>query len=59
MTNERKIELFDKAIEWVWEHTEQHGVSEYLNTLKRIGYTEKEIAEEIANCNFDDEEVDK
>ena len=55
MTDKRKAELFDKAIEWIWEHTEDHGVKEYLNALKQIGYTKKEIAEEIATYNFDEE----
>ena len=55
MTNERKSELFNKAIDWVWEHTEGYGVSEYLNALKHIGYTQEEILEEIVNNNFDDD----
>lgn len=56
MMPERKAELFDKAIAWVWEHTENHGVKAYLNALKQIGYTKEEILEELTSCNFDDEE---
>lgn len=56
MTPERKAELFDNAITWVWEHTENHGVKAYLNALKQIGYTKEEILEELTSCNFDDDE---
>lgn len=56
MTNERKAELFDRAISWIWEHTENYGKQEYINALKRIGYTKKEILEELSECNFGDEE---
>ena len=55
MENKRKAELFDNAITWIWEHTENHGVQEYFNALKQIGYTKAEILEELATCNFDDE----
>jgi hypothetical protein len=58
MTNERKAQLFDNAITWIWEHTENHGMREYLNALKHIGYTKAEILEELASCNFDKEEED-
>jgi hypothetical protein len=56
MTDERKAELFDKAVTWIWEHTENHGMKEYINALKKVGYTKAEIADELASCNFDDEE---
>lgn len=56
MTDKRKAELFDYAITWIWEHTENHGVQEYLRALKHIGYTQEEILEEIADNNFDEEE---
>lgn len=58
MTNERKAELFDKAIEWIWDHSEGYDVQEYLRALKHIGYTQAEILEEIVNNNFDDEDVE-
>jgi hypothetical protein len=57
MTNARKAELFDKAIEWIWDHSEGYDVQEYLRALKHIGYTQEEILEEIANNNFDDEDL--
>jgi hypothetical protein len=56
MTPERKAELFDNAITWIWEHTENYGVKAYFNALKHIGYTQEEIFEELTSCNFDDDE---
>lgn len=56
MTDERKVKLFDNAITWIWEHTENHGVKAYFHALKQIGYTKEEILEELTSCNFDDEE---
>ena len=55
MTDERKTELFDNAITWIWEHIQNHGVEAYRRALKQIGYTQKEISEELENCNFEDE----
>lgn len=53
MTNERKAELFDKALTWIWEHTEGYSQDEYVSALKHIGFTPKEIKEELENCVFD------
>jgi hypothetical protein len=58
MTDERKIKLFDEAITWVWEHTEEYGMKAYVSALKEIGYTPEEITEELFSCNFDDEHDD-
>ena len=58
MTDERKIQLFDEAITWIWEHTEEYGMKEYVNILQHIGYTPKEIAEELSTCCFDDEHTE-
>ena len=55
MTIERKAELFDKAVEWIWEHTNYDGASEFLRALRHIGYSEKEIFAEIVRNNFDDD----
>jgi Holliday junction resolvasome RuvABC DNA-binding subunit len=49
MTKERKMELFDNAITWVWEHTQEHGKEAYINALKQIGYSEQEIYDEVNN----------
>ena len=53
MTNERKAELFDNAITWIWEHIEEYGKDEYVSALENIGFTESEIAEELEICDFD------
>ena len=50
MTNERKAELFDNAMAWILEHTKNHGVIAYVKVLRYIGYTPKEIGEELARC---------
>ena len=56
MKPERKAELFDNAITWIWEHTENFGADAYKSALKEVGYTKEEIIEELTSCNFDDEE---
>jgi hypothetical protein len=55
MTNARKAELFDNAITWIWEHTENFGMEAYKSALREVGYTKEEITEELISCNFDDE----
>lgn len=55
MKNERKLELFDNAISWIWEHTEKQGILAYLTALKQIGYTKKDVFDELTNCNFDED----
>jgi hypothetical protein len=57
MTPERKAELFDRAIAWIWEHTENFGMQAYISALNEVGYTKEEITDELVSCNFDDEEV--
>lgn len=49
MTTERKAELFDNAILWIFEHTEGYGIEEYSRALKNIGFTDEEIKKQI-NC---------
>lgn len=58
MTPERKAELFDNTITWIWEHTENFGMKAYISALKKVGYTEEEITDELTSCNFDDEHDD-
>ena len=53
MTDERKAELFDEAITWIWEHTEGYGKEEYVNALEHIGFTDEEIEEELSICDFE------
>lgn len=50
MVNERKFELFDNAMLWIFEHTEGYGVEEYVRALKNIGFTAEEIKEQINLC---------
>ena len=53
MTPERKAELFDNAIIWIWEHTEGYDKEEYIGALEHIGFTPEEIEEELEICDFD------
>lgn len=55
MTNERKAELFDNALTWIWEHTEVYGKIEYITALENIGYTPEEIQNELTIAEFDDD----
>ena len=57
MTDERKAELFDKTITWIWEHTEEYGKIEYITALENIGYTPEEIQEELKIAEFDDDDT--
>lgn len=52
MTNERKAELFNSAMDWIWVHTEGYGKDEYIGALENIGFTAEEIEEELSNCDF-------
>lgn len=47
MTNERKQELFDNLLGWVYDHTETFGVCEYVSALKKCGFTREEIKEDL------------
>lgn len=46
-TNEksRDRELFEEAVQWIWEHTIGFGEDEYIKALKSIGMTDSEIKE--------------
>lgn len=58
MTDERKIELFDNLLTWIWAHTEGYGKIEYVTALENIGYTPEEIQEELQVAEFDDDTID-
>jgi hypothetical protein len=58
MTNERKAELFDHAISWIWEHTNGYGSEEYARALFKIGYTREEIENELFECVYDEDVVE-
>ena len=57
MTNERKVELFDRAMSWVYEHLVYADKTEYEENLENIGFTDDEIAEVLKEI-FNDEEED-
>ena len=59
MTNERKAELFKGAMNWVWEHMEYFDKEEVEMALEHIGFTEEEIAEELADSIFAEDEDDE
>ncbi len=53
MTDKRKIELYDKMVSWIWEHT--YSDEDRMYTFReRLGMTEDEI---IENELLDDESV--
>lgn len=58
MTNERKAKLFDGAMEWVWEHMEYFSKEEVEWALEHIGFTDEEIAEELADSIFAEDDED-
>ena len=57
MTNERKAELFDRAMNWVYEHLVYADKAEYEENLENIGFTNDEIAEVLKEVFDDEEEV--
>ena len=56
MTPERKAELFDGAMGWVYKHLVYGDETEYEETLEEIGFTEEEIAEQLSYIFDDDKE---
>ena len=55
MTNERKAELFQGAMNWVWEHMENFSKQECIWALEHIGFSKDEIDEELIYCTFEDD----
>ena len=55
MTNERKAELFDRAMSYIYSKLMYDDAIEYEETLEEIGFTDKEIAKELENLFVDDE----
>ena len=58
MTDKRKAELFDKAMGWIFGQLQYGKEWEYEDTLEEIGFTDKEIAEEMAEIFADEDEND-
>ena len=59
MTNERKAELFDKAMGWIFRQLSYADEIEYVDALEEIGFTDEEITEEMAEIFADDEEEEE
>lgn len=55
MTNKRKAELFDRAMNYICSKLAYGDEIEYEEVLEEIGFTEKEIEEELKNI-FDIED---
>ena len=55
MTNQRKAELFDKAMDYICSTLAYDDEIEYIETLETIGFTEKEIKEKLKGI-FNDED---
>ena len=58
MTNERKAELFQGAMNWVWEHMESFSKQECIWALEHIGFSKEEIDEELTYCTFEEDNED-
>ena len=56
MTNERKAELFDGAMNWVFSNMVYGDAADVVETLDDIGYTDEEIEEVLANSIFAEDE---
>lgn len=54
MTEKRKAELFDAAMDWIWEHTGEYDVEQYFLACEEIGYTKKEVKEELCDAEYDE-----
>ena len=53
MTDNRKAELFQGALEWIWDHTEGYGIEEYVIALEHIGFTTEEIQKHLSSFGCD------
>ena len=59
MTNERKAELFQGAMNWIWEHMESFSKQECIWALEHIGFSKEEIDEELTYCTFEEDDEDE
>jgi len=55
MTDERKAELFDNAMGFIYSKLEYADETEYEETLEEIGFTEEEIEKTLEDI-FNDED---
>lgn len=58
MTNERKAELFDAAMDWIYSRLAYEYEVGYEEALENIGFTDEEIDDVLKVMFADDEEVD-
>ena len=58
MTNERKAELFDNAMMWIYEHTGEFDIISYAFACANIGMSREEIDNELAECGIGQEDTD-
>ena len=56
MTNQRKAELFDKAMGWIYEQLSYADQWEYKETLEDIGFTQEEIDQKLAQLFASEDE---
>ena len=52
MTDERKAELFDEAMMWIYGQTGESDIIDYAIACQTIGMTRDEIDNELAECGI-------
>lgn len=58
LSNERKLELFNHMLEWIWNATgDTFDEFEYGLALEKIGMTKQEIMEELRKCCIEEKEI--
>lgn len=50
--SDRKTELFDDMLAWIFNHTINQEAEKYVSALKQIGFTKEEIKEEMDSIVF-------
>lgn len=56
MTNERKAELFDRAMDYIYSQLAYDDETEYEETLETIGFTQEEIDGILSDIFSDEDE---
>ena len=57
MTNQRKAEMFDKAMNWIYKQLAYADQFEVSEVLEEIGFSEEEIDQKLTQLfNTEDEE---
>ena len=55
MPDERKLELFDEALAWVFDQTEHYGCYEVVSAYHQIGLMPDEIEDYLIGAYEEDE----